>query len=257
VKSLPPRGFTLLELLISLTVFGVVAGIVYAVLSFCSRAVEKGEARSTENQRARAALALLSRQLRSAYPLSIQAEGATFVYFFGDPDGLSFISAAGRPEAGGLEKVTYFLREDADGRRGLWVRTSAPTLPADLVNDREGNLRQEAEVLPDVESVSWEYFGPAPDRNAGSSLGRSNNGRRLGAVQNNDEWNARWDGRDANRLPTAVRISWKARLGELPYEWSLEVPLNVYSPPPDTLGAPQGGAAGSRRGFSQGMGGDR
>lgn len=253
MKRLSPRGFTLLELLLSLTVFTVVAVIVYAVLNFCSRAVEKGEARSTENQRARAALALISRQLKSAYPLSVQAEGETFVYFFGAPDGISFISAAGRPEAGGLEKVTYFLREAADGRRGLWVRTSAPTLPADLVNDREGSLQQETEVLPEVESVTWQYFGPVQNRNDGSSLARPNNGRRLGAAQNNEEWNERWSGKEANRLPTAVRISWKARLGELPYEWSLEVPLNVYYPPPDVLGAPQGGAAGSRRRFSRGQ----
>jgi prepilin-type N-terminal cleavage/methylation domain-containing protein len=234
MKSLSPRGFTLLELLLSLTIFSVVAVIVYATLNFCSRAVESGEARSTENQRARAALALISRQLKSAYPLSLQAEGETFVYFFGEPDGVSFVSAAGRPEAGGLEKVTYFLREDRDGRRGLWVRTSAPTLPADLLNDREGGLRQETEVLPDVKSVTWEYLGPAQSR-AG------------GRVQNRGEWNERWSGKQEHRLPTAVRISWKARLGELPYEWNLEVPLNVYYPPPDVLGAPQGGEAGARR----------
>ena len=251
MKSLSSRGFTLLELLISLTVFSVVAVIVYAVLSFCSRAVESGEARSTENQRARAALALISRQLKSAYPLSVRAEGETFVYFFGEPDGVSFISAAGRPEAGGLEKVSYFLREDANGRLGLWVHTSTPTLPADLENDREGNLQQETEVLPDVESVTWEYFGPVQNRNGGGSLARSNNGRRLGAAQDNEEWNDHWSGRDEHRLPTTVRISWKARLGELPYEWSLEVPLNVYYPPPDVSGAPQGGTTGARRRFSR------
>ncbi len=247
MKNLSPHGFTLLELLLSLTIFSVVAVIVYATLSFCSRAVESGEARSTENQRARAALALISRQLKSAYPLSLQAEGETFVYFFGEPDGVSFVSAAGRPEAGGLEKVTYFLREDRDGRRGLWVRTSAPTLPADLLNDREGGLRQETEVLPDVESVTWEYLGPAQSRNEGRNLTRSADGGRLRTSQNREEWNERWSGKQEHRLPTAVRISWKARLGELPYEWSLEVPLSVYYPPPDVLGAPQGGEAGARR----------
>lgn len=234
MKNLCCRGFTLLELLISLTVFGMVAVIVYATLSFCARAVERGETRSTENQRARAALSLISRQLKSAYPLSLQADGETFVYFFGEPNGLSFISSAGRPEAGGLEKVTYFLRENREGKRGLWVRTSAPTLPADLVNNREGNLRQEAEVLPDVESILWEYLGQPQ----GSADGQQ---------QNREQWTNQWDGKQERRLPTVVRISWKAHLGELPYEWSLEVPLQVYYPPPDVLGAPQGGAAGARR----------
>jgi len=233
VKNSRCRGFTLLELLISLTIFSVVAVIVYVTLDFCTRTIERGETRKSANQRARAALALLSRQLKSAYPLTVRAEGETFVYFLGGPDEVSFVSAAGRPEAGGLEKVTYFLREDQDGRRSLWVRTSAPTLPADLVNDREGRLREEVEVLPDVEDTVWEY------------LGQSQDGER-GRQQNRQEWNERWDGKKERRLPLAVRVSWKAHLGELPYEWSLEVPLNVYYPPPDVLVAPQGGAGGSR-----------
>jgi prepilin-type N-terminal cleavage/methylation domain-containing protein len=241
------RGFTLVELIISLTIFAMVAVIVYATLSFCSRAVDSGEAHSTENQRARAALALISRQLKSAYPLSVQAEGETFVYFLGERDGVSFVSAAGRPEAGGLEKVTYFLREDRSGRRSLWVRTSAPTLPVDLVNDREGGFKQEAEVLPEVESITWEYFGPVQNPDAGGSLTRSSDGGRMWTSQGREEWSNSWSGRQERRLPTAVRISWRARLGALPAEWNLEVPLNVYYPPPDVLAAPQGGTAGSRR----------
>jgi prepilin-type N-terminal cleavage/methylation domain-containing protein len=229
------RGFTLLELLISLTVFSVVAVMIYVTLNFGARAVERGETRSSENQRARAALGLISRQLKSAYPLSLQTQGETFVYFFGESDGISFISAAGRPEAGGLEKVTYFLREGRDGRRSLWVRTSTPTLPADLLNEREGRVRQETEVLPDVESVMWEYLGQAQDR----SGGRQQSDR--------PQWNGVWDGKKERRLPLAVRISWKAPLGELPYEWNLEIPLHVYFPPPDVLSAPQGGGEGARR----------
>ncbi len=220
------RGFTLLELLISLTIFSLVALIVYVALNLGVRATDRGETRSIENQRARAALALIARQLKSAYPLTLQAEGETVVYFRGEADALSFICAAGRPEAGGLEKVSYFLREQ-DGRRSLWVRTSAPTLPADLLNDREGKLRQEAEILPEVESITWAYLGP---------------------VQNREEWSDHWSGKAARRLPTAVRFSWRARLGELPYEWSMEVPLNVYFPPPDLQAVPRrGGGPGFRR----------
>jgi len=252
VKSFSSRGFTLIELLISLTIFSMVAVIVYATLSFCSRAVDSGEAHSTENQRARAALALISRQLKSAYPLSVQAEGETFVYFLGEPDGVSFVSAAGRPEAGGLEKVTYFLREERNGRRSLWVRTSAPTLPADLVNDREGSFTQEVEVLPEVESISWEYFGSV--QNQGGLRTRSTNDGRLGTARGREEWSESWSGRQERRLPTAVRISWRARLGALPYEWNLEVPLNVYDPPPDVLEAPRGGTAGMGHRSLQGRG---
>ncbi len=226
-------GFTLIELVISLTIVSGVALLIYTTLNIGARAAAHGEVRSMENQRARAALALIARHLKSAYPLALQGEEGTFVYFFGEPKELSFISGAGRPEAGGLEKITYFLR-DHDGRRSLWVRTSAPTLPADLLNKREGSLRQESEVLPDVDDIAWEYLGKSQEQTNVSS-------------QPQEEWTNHWDGTKEQTLPTAVRFYWKARLGELPDEWRIEVPLYVQNPPPDLLGAAQGGAAAARR----------
>jgi general secretion pathway protein J len=230
------RGFTLIELVISLTIVSLVAVLVYTTLDIGARAAAHGEARSIENQRARAALSLISRHLKSAYPLALQNEEGMIVYFFGAPTELSFVSGAGRPEAGGLEKITYFLREH-EGRRSLWVRTSAPTLPADLLHNREGGLRQEAEVLPNVEEVAWEYLGRSQQQLNNQSQPR-------------EEWTDRWDGAKERTLPVAIRFSWKARLGALPYEWRMEVPLYVINPPPDLIGAAQGGeGAGARDRF--------
>ena len=212
------RGFTLLELIISLTIFSLVVVVVYATLSLGVGAATRGEARSIQNQRARAALALIARQLKSAYPLTLEAEDGIFVYFFGEPDAVSFISAAGRPEVGGLEKIMYFLKEH-EGRHSLWVRTAAPALPADLVEEREGSLIQETEVLPEVESLTWEYFG---------------------RVQTDEEWTDHWDGKEQRSLPTAVRCSWQAHLGELPYEWQIEVPINVQTSQSTSRTASQG-----------------
>ncbi len=61
-----PRGFTLLELLISLTILSMVTVGIYAALSLGADASERGEARSIENQRVRAALSLIARHLKSA-----------------------------------------------------------------------------------------------------------------------------------------------------------------------------------------------
>lgn len=221
----PSPGFTLLELIISLTIFAGVVVIVYATLTLGARAAERGEARAVENQRARAALTVIARQLKSAYPLVLHAEAETFVYFEGRPDSLSFISAAGRPEVGGLEKVTYFLREQ-QGRRSLWVRISAPALPAEVLNGEGGGITQEAELFPHVERLTWEYFGIVRDR---------------------EGWYESWNGREERKLPTAVRLSWQAPGGEFPHEWHLEIPLHVYEPPPELLSAPPGGAFLSRR----------
>ena len=217
-------GFTLLELIISLTIFSMVIVTVYATVNIGADAAVRGTNRSIENQRARAALALITRQLKSAYPLALQAEEGTFVYFFGSPTELSFISGDGRAEAGGLTKISYFLREEED-RVSLWVRTAAPALPADLVEDQEGGLIQESQLLPEVETLSWEYFGQ---------------------TQTQEEWTDEWDGKEQARLPLAIRCSWRARLGELPEEWQFEVPIYVQAPPPDLLANPQSGSRGRR-----------
>jgi prepilin-type N-terminal cleavage/methylation domain-containing protein len=222
------RGFTFLELIISLTIVSMIVLIVNAAFNIGLQATDKGEGRGLENQRARAALALIARHLKSAYPLALQTDGEIAVYFTGDRRELSFVATTGRPEVGGLEKIVYFVREER-GHRSLWLRTSAPVLPADLLEEREGGLWQETEILPDVEELSWEYLRRTP-------------------TENREEWTDRWIGQDERQLPLAVRLSWRARLGELPDEWQIEVPIAVRFPQTDMLASPQSGRRGRSRG---------
>jgi general secretion pathway protein J len=236
MKILSARGFTFLELIISLTIVAMIVLAVNAALSIGLQAADKGQGRGAENQRARAALSLITRQLKSAYPLALQTEKGIAVYFTGKRDELNFVATTARPEVGGLEKVTYFIREQR-GHRSLWLRTAAPALPADLLKDREGGLWQETEILPEIEDVSWEYLRQLP-------------------TQNREEWTDRWDGKDERQLPLAVRLSWRARLGELPYEWHIEVPLTVRFPQTDMLASPQAPGRGIRRGRRGSFGGD-
>lgn len=218
--------------MISLALMSLVVLVLNAALSLGIRVTDKGEARGTENQQARAALALIARQLKSAYPLALQTEGGIAVYFTGEPEGVSFVATTGRPEVGGLEKITYFVREHR-GRRSLWMRTSAPTLPSDLLNDREGSIQQETEILPGAESLAWEYLRPTQN-------------------QDREEWVKRWNGKDERQLPVAVRLSWRAQLGELPYEWHIEVPFTARLPQMELLASPQSpGRATRRRSFGE------
>ena len=214
------RGFTLLELLISLMLISMVSLGVYGALGFGANALERGTSRSIENQRVRAALALIVRKLKSAYPLMLLVDGERLVYFFGGEEELRFVASADRPEIGGLEKVSYFIKEDEDGEHGLWMRISAPTLPADLAEEREGSLYLEAEVLSDVDELVWEYFGQR---------------------QNEDEeaWHETWNGEEEPKLPQAVRLSWRAQVSNLPNEWRIEVPIQVQDPVSELQRTPQ------------------
>ena len=215
----PACGFTLLELLISLMLISLVSLGVYGALGFGANALERGTSRSIENQRVRAALALIVRKLKSAYPLMLLVDGERLVYFFGDEAELRFVASADRPEIGGLEKVSYFIKEE-DGEYGLWMRISAPTLPADLAEEREGSLSLEAEVLSDVDDLVWEYFGQR---------------------QGEDEatWHESWNGEEEPQLPQAVRLSWRAQVSNLPNEWQIEVPIQVREPIAELQRTPQ------------------
>lgn len=226
MRAMSTRGFTLLELILSLAILGLIAVAVGAALNLGLDAADRGEFRAIENQRARAALSQIGRQLKSAYPLAMQTEKGTTVYFTGNANEVSFVASTGRPEVGGLEKITYFLREH-EGRRGLWMRTSSPTLPANLLNDREGPLQQETEILPDVESVGWEYL-------------------RITQPSNKEEWVKKWNGFDEQQLPAVVRLSWRAPLGQLPHEWYIEVPIAVRIPQTELL-SPGAGYSRARR----------
>lgn len=234
MNSLSSRGFTFIELIISLTIVAMIILIVNAALNIGLQATDKGGGRSLENQRARAALTLITRQLKSAYPLALQTEKGLAVYFTGKRNELNFVATTARPEVGGIEKITYFVREQ-HGHRSLWLRTAAPALPADLLNDREGKLWQETEILPEIEDVAWEYLRQSP-------------------TQGRDEWTDQWNGKDERQLPLAVRLSWRARLGELPYEWKIEVPLMVRFPQTELLASPQPPGRGGRRGRRGGSG---
>jgi len=213
-------GFTLLEVIISLTITSLIAVMAYGALRLGARATQRGEEKKDEDQRTRALLSLVRRQLKSAYAYPLTDQGDSFVYFFGDRESLTFISSASWPDAGGFEKIAYGLRED-NGDKELWIRASSPVLPADLLEDREGIFVEETMALAGIEEISWEYLW------------------RLG---NNTEWRSQWIGSDERTLPAAVRLTWRARASGALGSWEMVVPIMARGQP----GLAPGGVGGGR-----------
>ena len=132
--------------------------------------------------------------------------------FFGDEAELRFVASADRPEIGGLEKVSYFIKEE-DGEYGLWMRIFRPDITGRPGREeREGSLSLEAEVLADVDDLVWEYF------------------RGNGKGEDEEAWHESWNGEEEPQLPQAVRLSWRAQVSNLPNEWQIEVPIQVREP---------------------------
>ncbi|MBW1972640.1 MAG: prepilin-type N-terminal cleavage/methylation domain-containing protein, partial [Deltaproteobacteria bacterium] len=64
------KGFTLLELILSLSILSVLVVLMAGVMSLGSRAWDRGEEMSNDSQKIRISLGLIAKQLKSIYPFS-------------------------------------------------------------------------------------------------------------------------------------------------------------------------------------------
>jgi general secretion pathway protein J len=193
-------GFTLLEMVLALVIFGMIAAVVYSAFYFGHRAVVSGERAADDNQRMRLAEELMGRQVRSAVFYFAQHDDEQVAYFFGTSDGMSFVTSAPQSRGGtGLAVVNYRL---VDGRLVLEERTSFT--PRDLYAPPSDAYYERAVLLEGFSSLRFEYL-PHEEVDLG--------------------WSDKWDARDEDQLPAAVRVTVEG----LPYfngaPWIREIPI--------------------------------
>ncbi len=122
-----PRGFTLLELLISLSLLVVILVIVTGALSQGSRSVAAGERRVEEQERFRAVLSILDSQVQSQLPLTFDGERGRRYYFRGDGKSLRLATARSiRTGQAGYVVVEYRIESGAAGGETLLARETTP-----------------------------------------------------------------------------------------------------------------------------------
>lgn len=204
------HGFTLVELVIAMTLMALIGVGLSGVLVIGARSASSAERKTEQARRYRVATELIVRQLRSTTALRLpedeneeQGEGEDVAYFVGESDRLSFITAAPQaPENSGLAVVD------------LWVEDSQLMLSESpyFLLASEGKIGAEFETLTfaatllyDVESISFEYQQSDLER---------------------ETWVDSWDASDEDALPVAVRIEVKPSIDGGP-SWYHEVPLFV------------------------------
>lgn len=198
--ALPARhaGFTLLELLVGMAVFAIMAGIVLGGIRLGVKSWDAAAERTEAMEEMRVSHALLRRQLTSALPLAASRSGGWTLVFEGGPEAVHFVSELpGYVSGGGVHFVSL---EIAEGRRGkdlLLKWRSLHALDADAEPDR-------VVIARDLERASLSYFGAA-GRNA------------------LPDWGKTW--KDARSMPRLVKLEASARGGAT---WpDLVVPLQV------------------------------
>ncbi len=101
------HGFTLLELIISITILSMVILLISSGYRLALDSWEKGENETAATQRLRILSSLLSQQLKSAYPYRTEIDDKKAVLFRGDAASVMFATALTDSSYGGFKWVKY------------------------------------------------------------------------------------------------------------------------------------------------------
>ena len=174
-------GFTLLEVVLALTIFALMGATLYGAFSLGHSAVEKTEANSTRNQKQRAAIELLGSYIRSAFPYKESAQDPA-IYFSGESDSVTFVSAYSQAMGGrGMAKIYLGKEEYGEGRTALKVEETTPVrINSDVLAP---GAAQGLLIQADMRDLRFAYLDPQAE---------------------DDKWEDRWDGRERRMLPRAV-----------------------------------------------------
>ncbi|MBL7031788.1 MAG: prepilin-type N-terminal cleavage/methylation domain-containing protein [Nitrospira sp.] len=164
-------GFTLLELMISITILSMIAVIIASVFRLGLGAWERGEEEAEAVQTMRVLSGLVFQQLKSAYPYKIRMDDENVVVFKGEPDSMIFVITLSAPYPGGFKWVHYLHKDGAL----LYKEGMLPD--KELIDTIPGD---EELVETDVEEVKFQYYS-----------------------DDEKEWKDTWEYSD--KLPGAVR----------------------------------------------------
>jgi hypothetical protein len=197
---------TLLEMVLALTIVGLIVGIVSAGFNVAGTAIGGGERAAEQNQRLRLAADIMMRQIKSTAIYAAEDEDYEYPFFLGGPQELAFVTAAAQSGGGGLALVTYRV-EAGDPMR--LVMSEVTGLNAELLGRPEelaGLPATEAVLLDGFTDFYFEYLiNDGIDR----------------------EWFEEWDGKEEEELPTAVQVSIDGLAGLGGGIWKHQIPLMV------------------------------
>jgi prepilin-type N-terminal cleavage/methylation domain-containing protein len=178
------RGFTLLELLISMTLFLLVMVILGGALRLGFRSISAGEKRMDVLERFRSSFGIITNQLQSSVPLTYDEDGAKKYYLKGDAANLKF--ATSQSIWGGERGCVIVSYRLESGDEGKWIL---------YASERSVGMEesQEIKLFDDLKALSFSYFG-------------------RDATEEDGKWTEEWS--DNTRYPEQVKVNLSRDHGE-------------------------------------------
>ena len=165
-------GFTLLELVVALTILTLITVLIGQFFYLALNAWEKGEAETVLTQRLRVLSGLLSQEIKSAYPYKMEIDDEKVVVFKGEADSIMFVTTIADFSYGGFKWIRYSFKDGTlFQKQGLLPDKE---LPDKISGDEEI-------VDSDMEEIGFEYYSV-----------------------DDGEWKDSWD--YGEYLPGAVRV---------------------------------------------------
>jgi len=204
-RILARAGFTLIEVMLAMSLFALLAAILYGAISLAQGAVQKSQASFEKSQHLRSVMDLLGSYVRSSFPFRPALQDAA-IFYRGDEQELSFVSAYS-VAMGGRGMARIHVQWDR-GSGGVGALKLEEELPVTADDESSSGYRNSFVLREGVSEFRFSYLDPQADK---------------------DEWAEKWDGKEKRVLPRAVRLTFRAEGGQ-EIQWVFPVMMTVLAP---------------------------
>ena len=204
----PQTGFTLIEVMLAMTIFALMSTVLYGAFSLSHSAVEKSQRSFERNQKLRAVDELVGSYIRSVYPYRSSPQGST-ILFVGEQADLTFVSAFSLAMGGrGMAKVHLFWEGDENRAGVLRLEEEIPVrVLSEEDSERDQGISNGMVIREGVKEFRITYLDPQSDE---------------------EKWEERWDAGERNMLPRAVRLNYLTEEGR-EVQWVFPVMMNLLA----------------------------
>lgn len=153
------RGFTLVEMLVALSVSAVLISLVYGVVVLAQRSTLAVNDRAAQSEQMRIGWQYIDAAIARAQPVNDPDDEDNPIGFVGDGDRLTFIAdQPGYLGPGGLTRITLERRDTGDSDALILVRE-----PFDYGTSESGTDASEAILVDRLDSLQLAYYGTLDD----------------------------------------------------------------------------------------------